>query len=82
MKNVSMAFPVINLFLQFFDNSGNVLSSGKLFVYEPGTTTKKRTYSDENLSVANSSPIVLDSAGRCMTFLTDGSDQCVNVVDR
>lgn len=69
-----MAFPVINPILQFFDNSGNVLSSGKLFVYEPGTTTKKTTYTDENLSVPNANPIILDSAGRCVIFLTDGAE--------
>lgn len=69
-----MSFPLINPILQFFDNSGNVLSGGKLFVYEPGTTTKKTTYSDENLSVANANPIILDSAGRCTIFLTDGAE--------
>jgi hypothetical protein len=69
-----MAFPVINPILQFFDNSGNVLDSGLLYTYEPGTTTPKTTYSDENLSVENTNPIVLSSAGRCTIFTADGSE--------
>jgi len=69
-----MAFPVINPILQFFDNSGQVLSGGLLYTYSPGTTTPKTTYTDENLSVPNSNPIVLDSAGRCTIFLTDAEE--------
>lgn len=69
-----MAFPSINAILQYFDNSGNVLSGGLLYTYAPGTVTPKTTYTDENLSVANANPIVLDSAGRCVIFLTDGEE--------
>lgn len=69
-----MAFPVINPILQFFDNAGNVLSGGLLYSYAPGTTTPKTTWTDENLSVPNANPIVLDSAGRCVIFLTDGEE--------
>ena len=69
-----MAFPAINAMLQFFDNSGNVLSGGLLYTYAPGTTTPKTTYTDENLSVPNANPIELDSAGRCVIFLTDGEE--------
>lgn len=57
---------------QFFDNNGNPLSGGKLFVYTAGTSTKVNTYTDAALSVANANPIVLDSAGRCTIFLTPG----------
>lgn len=69
-----MAFPLINPGYQFFDNSGNVLAGGLLYSYAPGTTTPKTTYTDENLSVPNANPIVLDSAGRCAIFLTDGEE--------
>lgn len=69
-----MAFPFINAILQYFDNSGNVLSGGLLYTYAPGTTTPKTTYTDENLSVPNANPIVLDSAGRCVIFLADGEE--------
>src|SRR5688572_5615468 len=69
-----MAFPLINPILQFMDNAGEPLSGGLLYTYAPGTTTNKTTYTDENLSVPNANPIVLDSAGRCTIFLTDGEE--------
>lgn len=50
--------------LQFLDNSGLVVSGGKLFIYLPGTTTKLTTYTDSTLGTANPNPIILDSAGR------------------
>lgn len=49
---------------QFFDAQGNILSGGKLFTYAAGSTTKLSTYTTSAGSVANSNPIVLDSAGR------------------
>lgn len=48
---------------QYFDSSGDPLSGGLLYFYEPGTTTDKTTYSDNALSVANAQPYVLDSGG-------------------
>lgn len=69
-----MAFPLINPIFQFFDNSGEPLSGGLLHTYAPGTTNPKTTYTDENLSVPNANPIVLDSGGRCNIFLTDGEE--------
>jgi hypothetical protein len=49
---------------QFFDDSGNPLSGGLLYTYSAGTTTPATTYTDNTGTVANSNPIVLDSAGR------------------
>jgi hypothetical protein len=49
---------------QYFDNSGNVCSSCLLYSYTAGTSTPLNTYSDSGLSVANTNPIVLNSAGR------------------
>lgn len=49
---------------QFFDNNGNPLSGGKLYTYEAGTTTPAVTYTSSSGLVANTNPIVLDSAGR------------------
>ena len=58
---------------QFFDNNGDPLAGGLLFTYSPGTSTKLTTYSDVDLSVANTNPIVLDSAGRATIFLSPTS---------
>lgn len=49
---------------QFFDNSGNPLTGGKLYTYAAGTTTPQATYTTSAGNVAHTNPIVLDSAGR------------------
>lgn len=49
---------------QFLDNSGNVLTYGKLYIYAAGTTTPITTYGNSSGSINNSNPIILDSAGR------------------
>jgi microcystin-dependent protein len=49
---------------QFFDNNGIPLNGGLLYTYQAGSTTALTTYTDISGSIANSNPIVLDSAGR------------------
>ena len=49
---------------QFFDNNGNVLSGGKIYTYQAGTTTPAATYINNLGSAVNSNPIVLDASGR------------------
>lgn len=49
---------------QFGDSNNNPVAGGKLCIYIAGTTTPTKTWSDVLLSVENSNPIVLDSAGR------------------
>lgn len=49
---------------QFFDNNGVPLTGGLLYVYTAGTTTPATTYTTSSGTVANTNPIVLDSAGR------------------
>jgi hypothetical protein len=49
---------------QFFTNNGVPLSGGKLETYLAGTTTPAATYTSFSGSIANSNPIILDSAGR------------------
>jgi hypothetical protein len=61
---------------QFFDNSGNPLTGGKLYSYAAGTTTPQTTYTSSAGSTAHSNPIVLDAGGRVPggeIWLTDGS---------
>jgi hypothetical protein len=59
---------------QFFDNNGVVLSGGKLYTYEAGTTTPATTFTSSTGLTANANPIILDSAGRLTTqvWLTAG----------
>jgi len=60
---------------QFFDNDGNTLSGGLIYSYAAGTSTPATTYTSLSGSIANSNPIVLDSAGRVPNeiWLTTGS---------
>lgn len=50
-----------------------VAGSLKLFAYEPGSTTKRNTYTTSALSVANSNPLVADSAGLFAAVYMDPS---------
>lgn len=49
---------------QFLDATGQPYSGGFLYFYSSGTSTPLATYSDSGLSIANTNPVVLDSAGR------------------
>lgn len=69
--------PVGGVAAQFFDNSGNVLTGGKLYTYLAGTTTPAVTYTTSIGNVAWSNPIILDAAGRVSgsgeVWLIDGT---------
>jgi hypothetical protein len=54
---------------QFFDNTGNPLSGGKVFTYAAGTLTPLASYTDRGGGTPNSNPVVLDSAGRADIWL-------------
>jgi hypothetical protein len=67
--------PIGGVAAQFFDNSGNVLSGGKIFTYAAGTTTPLPTYTSAAGTTPLANPIILDAAGRVPTgeiWLTDG----------
>jgi hypothetical protein len=49
---------------QFFDNNGVILTGGKIYTYEAGTTTPLASYTSSTGSTAHTNPIVLNSAGR------------------
>jgi hypothetical protein len=56
--------PVGGVAAQFFTNTGAVLTGGKLYTYQAGTTTAEPTYTTSAGTVAHPNPIVLDAAGR------------------
>jgi hypothetical protein len=56
--------PVGGAAAQFFDNSGQVLTGGKLYTYAAGTTTPAVTYTSNSGLTAQPNPIVLNAAGR------------------
>ena len=68
--------PVAGATAQFLDNSGNVLTGGKLYTYAAGTTTPQVTYTSNTGVTYHTNPIILDAAGRVPAggeiWLTDG----------
>lgn len=56
--------PVAGAAAQFFDNSGQVLTGGKLYTYDAGTTTPAPTYTNSSGATAQPNPIILNAAGR------------------
>ena len=56
--------PIGGVAAQFFDNSCNILSGGKIFTYAAGTTTPQSTYTSAGGGTPHSNPIILDAAGR------------------
>jgi hypothetical protein len=64
-------------FFQLLDSQGHPLAGGKLWTYAAGTYAYATTYSDVNLSVANTNPIILDASGRPTSgaiYLTPGQN--------
>lgn len=61
---------------QFLDNSGNVLTGGKIETYAAGTTTPQATFTNSAGVTFHSNPIILDASGRVPSggeiWLTDG----------
>lgn len=60
---------------QFFDDDGNPLALGKIYIYESGTSTLKNLFSDVNLSKARANPVVLTGAGRLPNVFYTGSSR-------
>lgn len=68
--------PVWGAGAQLFDNNGNPLAGGKIYVFEAGTTTPATTYTNPLGTAANTNPIIADAAGRLSNeiwFLITGS---------
>lgn len=60
-------------YAQFFDSNGNPLAGGKVFTYLAGTLTPRPTYTTQAGTIANSNPVILDSAGRASIWLDDSA---------
>ena len=55
------------------NGSSQVFAGAKLTFYKSGTTTKQDTYTDSDLTVAHSNPVVADSAGYFDPIYLDAS---------
>lgn len=59
-------------YLTVLDSSGNPLSGACVWTYVAGTSTPVATYTDKTVTVANSNPIIADSAGQVVAYLIPG----------
>jgi parallel beta-helix repeat protein len=66
---------------QYLDANGNPLAGGFVYYYIPGTTTFKNTYQNAALTILNSNPIILDSAGECIAYGNGSYRQIVTDVN-
>jgi hypothetical protein len=66
---------------QYLDANGKPLAGGKVYYYIPSTTTPKNTYQDAALTILNTNPIILDSAGECIAYGSGAYRQIVNDVN-
>lgn len=62
---------------QYLDNNGDPVPSGKLYFYKSGTISPLTTYKDENESIANTNPVLLDEAGRTGNIFFQGSAKVI-----
>lgn len=55
------------------DINGSPISGAKIYTYVAGTATLVATYTNVGLTVANTNPIIADTSGRWVAFLSPGS---------
>jgi hypothetical protein len=63
-----MAMLLPNAKQYFTDQNGNPLVGGKLFFYQPNTTTPKDTWQDAGKVALNTNPVILDSFGTAKIY--------------
>jgi hypothetical protein len=66
---------------QYLDANGNPLAGGFVYYYIPSTTTFKNTYQNAALTILNTNPIILDSAGECIAYGVGSYRQIVTDVN-
>lgn len=54
---------------QFQNKNGSILTSGKIYIYYQGRTALATTYHDEEGTVVNQNPVLLDNNGRATVFV-------------
>ena len=66
---------------QFQNKNGSILTHGKIYVYYSGRTALATTYNDEDGTVVNTNPIILDNNGRAACFASSMYAYTVVVCD-
>ena len=66
---------------QFQNKNGSNLTSGKIYIYYQGRTDLATTYHDEDGTVVNSNPVLLDNNGRATVFASPVYSYTIVVCD-
>ena len=66
---------------QFQNKNGSILTHGKIYVYYKGRTALATTYNDEDGTVVNPNPILLDNNGRAACFASSAYSYTIVVCD-
>ena len=66
---------------QFQNKNGSILTNGKVYVYYRGRTSLATTWSDEDGTVENPQPIILDDNGRAACYVNPAYYYTVVVCD-
>lgn len=66
---------------QFQNKNGSNLVSGKIYIYYQGRTALATTYHDEDGTVVNANPILLDNNGRATAFADTAYSYTIVVCD-
>lgn len=66
---------------QFYNDTGTPYANGKLYFYASTSSTPQDTYSNSTLTIANTNPVILDSAGRAGSVFLANSAYKVTLTD-
>lgn len=66
---------------QFNNKNGSILVSGKIYIYFQGRSALATTYHDEEGTVVNSNPVLLDNNGRATAFADTAYSYTIVVCD-
>ena len=66
MSTLSALWPVVQ---QYQNKNGTILTGGKVYIYYQGRTALATTYHDEEGTVVNPNPVLLDNNGRATVFV-------------
>ena len=66
---------------QFQNKNGSNLVSGKIYIYYQGRTALATTYHDEEGTVVNTNPVILDNNGRATVFADTAYSYTIVVCD-
>lgn len=78
MTTLSALWPVVQ---QYQNKNGAILTGGKVYIYYQGRTALATTYHDQEGTVVNANPVILDNNGRATVFVNTKYSYTIVVCD-